>query len=143
MIIPPDKKEPPYDPTPTTQASSTGQNARNVEHALPQPERPEHRQEAVPPSDVPRQVSRREEDEPTEETALLPPPSYNEAVSQSGKARTRRRWVRYAAAVLVLVVTVIGASAVIATQRRRAQEANGGWKRGGIDGKGELLRLVT
>jgi hypothetical protein len=139
MIIPPDKKELPYEPTPTPQASPTGQAARTIDDASPEPERTESRREVVLPRDVPRRVSRREEDEPTEETALLPPPSYNEAVSQSGKTRPRRRWVRYAAAALVLFVTVIGASAVVASQRRRAQEANGDWKRGGIDGKGKFL----
>jgi hypothetical protein len=75
-------------------------------------------------------------DGPTEETRLLPPPSYSEAVSQSGKAGKSRR-LRFLAIGLFVVLFASVVVGITAAQRKFREERSRGWKRGGLDGKGE------
>ncbi|GHJ88841.1 hypothetical protein NliqN6_5243 [Naganishia liquefaciens] len=145
MIIPPDKKEPVYDPAnsssasspPTTPYSLGPEAAASRENAREQSDVGAHQRVISAASDAPRRTSRRaEEGEATEGTALLPPPSYSEAVSQNGKRRAGRRWRRLLAMGLAGMVFLICSGAFFARWRRHAKEANCEWKRGGIDGKG-------
>lgn len=136
MILPPDdKKEPEHEgststslPQPSetlprgTAHTSSGHPTSAVQH--------EPRNVATSVIDVAATP-----DEPTEETRLLPPPSYSEAVAQTGKAGTSRRW-RYLAIGLFVVLfacVVVGVTVV----RQKQRESRHGWKRGGLDGKGE------
>lgn len=153
MIIPPDKKEPVYDPAnpfesnPSTQTRPPPLDPAPVAPAGDAHERTDvdRRQTNDPAtSTAPRRTSRRaEEGQATEETALLPPPSYSEAVSQNAKPHAGRRWRWYLVVAVVGVMAIACLGALLVSQRKRAQEANGEWKRGGIDGKGKSFPRVA
>jgi hypothetical protein len=76
-------------------------------------------------------------DEPTEETRLLPPPSYSEAVAQTGKAGKSRRWRYLAIGLFVVLFACVVVGITVAQQKQR--DSRHGWKRGGLDGKGECM----
>ena len=152
MIIPPDKKEPVYDPANPFESSPLTQTGPSTLDPAPAaPPGDGHERTHVdrrqtndsPTSTALGRTSRRaEEGQATEETALLPPPSYFEAVSQSAKPHAGRRWRRYLVVAVVGVIGIICLGVFLTIQRRRAQDANREWKRGGMDGKGEPFRRL-
>ncbi|KAJ9119118.1 hypothetical protein QFC22_003609 [Naganishia vaughanmartiniae] len=149
MIIPPDKKEAEYrPPSPGRQSSqlvtSHGSLPPDVSEGSFRSANPEEaapsdntHTPAVPQSHGGTPGRRILQDEEFNEESPLLPPSYSEAVSQSGKnTRSKRR--RYLLLAMVVVLLLVGGAAVMALVRRsRERESARGWKRGGLDGKGK------
>lgn len=135
MILPPDdKKEPEHEaststlhpsepPSSATAHDQVDVHASRVQHGV--------QSTAAAPGRI-----LTTSDEPNEETRLLPPPSYSEAVANTGKAGKRRRLRYLAIGLFVIVFTGVAVGAAVIQRKQR--ETRHEWKRGGLDGKGEL-----
>ncbi|KAJ9105949.1 hypothetical protein QFC19_003283 [Naganishia cerealis] len=146
MIIPADKKEGEFCPQASSQLPPSNRGSTLQNASLPSSSNPEE----VAPADQDANISvipahhesnpanrSQQNNEPDEETQLLPP-SYLEAVSQSGKNTRNKRRLYIIFGIILVLLIVGGCAGILIVKRSRDRGSADSWKRGGLDGKGKF-----